>query len=36
VEVIGNPPIQQRWTGTWQLIRGDAGWLLDRPDLTQR
>jgi hypothetical protein len=33
VEVIGNPPVQRRWTGTWQLIRGEAGWLLDRPDL---
>jgi len=26
----------QRWVGTWQLVRGNEGWLLDRPSLAAR
>ena len=26
----------QRWVGTWQLVRGTEGWLLDRPSLATR
>lgn len=26
----------RRWAGTWQLVRGTAGWLLDRPALAAR
>jgi len=26
----------QRWVGTWQLVRGNDGWLLDRPSLAAR
>jgi len=26
----------RRWAGTWQLVRGNDGWLLDRPSLAAR
>jgi hypothetical protein len=32
-EVFGSPPTARRYTGTWDLVRGDDGWLLDQPDL---
>lgn len=32
-EVTGNPAVTQRWVGTWQLVRGPSGWLLDAPNL---
>lgn len=35
VEVIGNPPVTRRYAGTWQLVRGARGWLLDQPSLRQ-
>jgi serine/threonine protein kinase len=33
-EVAGNPPVVRRWVGTWDLIRGPSGWLLDEPHLS--
>jgi hypothetical protein len=36
VEVLGSPPAPQRFTGTWTLVRGPGGWLLDRPSLERR
>jgi hypothetical protein len=27
-------PRQRRYVGTWDLVRGPAGWLLDRPSLS--
>jgi hypothetical protein len=36
VEVVGPqgaPAITRRYVGTWQLVRGPAGWLLDQPNL---
>jgi serine/threonine-protein kinase len=33
VEVAGSPPVTRRYVGTWQLVRGPAGWLLDQPNL---
>ena len=33
IEVGGTPPARQRWIGTWQLVRGQFGWLLDNPSL---
>ena len=33
IEVTGSPPARRRWVGTWQLVRGPSGWLLDNPSL---
>jgi hypothetical protein len=33
IEVTGSPPTRRRWVGTWQLVRGRSGWLLDNPSL---
>lgn len=33
VEVVGAPAIARRYVGTWQLVRGPGGWLLDQPNL---
>jgi hypothetical protein len=33
VEVLGTPPVTRRYVGTWQLVRGPGGWLLDQPNL---
>jgi len=33
VEVHGSPAVTRRWVGTWQLVRGPSGWLLDQPNL---
>jgi hypothetical protein len=33
VEVTGSPAARRRWVGTWQLVRGQSGWLLDNPSL---
>lgn len=32
-EVTGSPAVTRRWVGTWQLVRGPSGWLLDAPNL---
>ena len=32
-EVIGNPPETRRLVGTWALVRGPSGWLVDAPNL---
>jgi hypothetical protein len=31
-EVTGTPPAARQWTGTWRVIRGPTGWLLDQPN----
>jgi serine/threonine-protein kinase len=33
LEVVGSPPQTRRYVGTWQLVRGPGGWLLDQPNL---
>jgi hypothetical protein len=33
LEVVGTPPLSRRYTGTWQVVRGGSGWLLDQPNL---
>ncbi|MGH2353133.1 MAG: hypothetical protein ACRDJN_16120, partial [Chloroflexota bacterium] len=36
VEVVGAPgapPVTRRYVGTWRLVRGPSGWLLDQPNL---
>jgi hypothetical protein len=33
IEVGGSPPVRRRWVGTWQLVRGQSGWLLDNPGI---
>ena len=33
LEVVGVPPVTRRYVGTWQLVRGRTGWLLDQPNL---
>ena len=33
LEVVGAPPVTRRYTGTWHLVRGAGGWLLDQPNL---
>ncbi len=33
VEVVGTPPLTRRYVGTWQLVQGPSGWLLDQPNL---
>ena len=33
LEVGGSPATTRRWVGTWQLVRGGSGWLLDQPSL---
>jgi hypothetical protein len=33
LEVVGTPPVSRRYVGTWQLVRGGNGWLLDQPNL---
>lgn len=34
-EAYGSPAVTRTWTGTWQLVRGPRGWLLDRAQLAQ-
>ncbi|HEX3245810.1 MAG TPA: hypothetical protein VHX16_10435 [Chloroflexota bacterium] len=31
LEVRGSPQVSQRLSGTWTLLRGPSGWLLDQP-----
>jgi len=31
----GSPPVTREYVGTWQLVAGPSGWLLDQPDLRQ-
>jgi hypothetical protein len=33
VEISDSAPRGQRITGTWHLVRGPSGWLLDQPAL---
>jgi len=34
LEVTGPPPLgHRRYVGTWRLVRGPAGWLLDEPNI---
>ncbi len=35
LEVVGSPSATRHWVGTWQLVRGPDGWLLDQPNLQQ-
>jgi hypothetical protein len=28
-----SPALTNRYVGTWKLVRGPAGWLLDEPDI---
>jgi len=32
-EVVGPPAATRRYVGTWQVVRGPSGWLLDQPNL---
>ncbi len=34
-ETSSDPPPTRRYTGTWSLVRGPSGWLLDQPNLQQ-
>ncbi|MFN0074467.1 MAG: hypothetical protein ACKVVP_23545 [Chloroflexota bacterium] len=36
LETLGTPPSTQRFSGTWKLVRGASGWLLDQPMLERQ
>ena len=31
----GSPPVTREFVGTWQLVAGFTGWLLNQPNLRQ-
>jgi hypothetical protein len=33
IEIMGSPDTTRNWVGTWVLVRGPEGWLLDQPNL---
>lgn len=36
IETVGSPGATRSWVGTWSLVRGPEGWLLDQPNLQTR
>ena len=36
IESAGSPSTTRNWIGTWILVRGPEGWLLDQPNLQAR
>lgn len=33
IEIVGSPGTTRNWVGSWVLVRGPEGWLLDQPNL---
>lgn len=33
IEIVGSAGTTRNWVGTWSLVRGSDGWLLDQPNL---
>lgn len=36
IEIVGSPGTTRNWVGSWVLVRGPEGWLLDQPNLQTR